>query len=106
MPEQRTPEEDDVRRALLRFADLVQRLDREGDLMDTLPFLMGRMGDLRQMLFDYEVRFTERLLPVEDPVERESRRIVREAEERSEEAPAEWELEWRPDQDDGGGALA
>lgn len=106
MSQGQTPEERDVRRALLRFAELVERLDREGDLMDTLPFLMGRMGDLRQLLFDYEVRFTERLLPVEDPVERESRRIVREARERFREAPREWDLEWRPNQDDGGGALA
>lgn len=79
------PEENRVRRALLGFAELVQRLEREGRLTKATPLLLGRLGDLRHLLFDYEVRFTERLLPIEDPVERESRRIVREALERERE---------------------
>ncbi len=42
------------------------------------------------MLFEYEVRVTERLLPIEDPIERESRRIVREARESEDEAGRDW----------------
>ncbi len=79
------PEGEKVRRALMAFADLIRSLDAQGRLADSTPLLLSRLGDLRQLLFDYEVRFTERLLPVEDPAERESRRIVREALERQRE---------------------
>lgn len=90
------PSEEQVRAALLRFAGLVRRLDEEGQLLRGLPFLLGRLGDLRRLLFDYEVRSTERLLPIEDPDEREARRIVREALEREREQLEEWDTEWRP----------
>jgi hypothetical protein len=93
------PNEDRVRRALLAFAELVRRLERDGRLVRSTPLLLGRLGDLRRLLFDYEVRFTERLLPIEDPVERESRRIVREAREREREI---WEeLDQGPGPEDG-----
>ncbi len=87
--ERTPPTEDDVRRALLTFAELVQRLEADDRLLRTIPLVMGRLGDLRRMLFEYEVRVTERLLPTDDPTERESRRIVREA----------IEGEWDPDHD-------
>lgn len=90
-PEREPPTEDQVRAALLAFADLVRRLEEDGRLLRTLPLVMGRLGDLRHLLFEYEVRVTERLLPTDDPVERESRRIVREALEREQDAPDEWE---------------
>ena len=97
----RTPPTDEqVRSALLRFGELVRRLDDDGRLLRALPFLMGRLGDLRRLLFEYEVRVTERLLPVEDPDERESRRIVREAIERDDDLPAEWDTGWKPDESD------
>lgn len=97
-----TPDEEKVRRVLLNFAQLVQRLDDEGRLLRALPLLLTRLGDVRALLFDYEVRHTERLMPVEDPEEREARRIVREARERMEELADEWDDEgWEPD--DGGG---
>jgi hypothetical protein len=69
----------------------VRRLDQDDRLLSTSPLIMGRLGDLRRMLFEYEVRVTERLLPIEDPVERESRRIVREALEGDDEANRDWE---------------
>lgn len=85
------PTESEVRAALVAFADLVRRLEADGRLLRTLPLIMGRLGDLRHMLFEYEVRVTERLLPIEDPDERESRRIVREAIEGEREAPEDWD---------------
>ncbi|MFQ5678092.1 MAG: hypothetical protein ACE5HP_01375 [Gemmatimonadota bacterium] len=84
------PTEEQVRSALLRFGELLTRLDEEGKLLRNLPFLLGRLGDLRRLLFEYEVRVTERLLPVEDPVERDSRRIVRDAMRGEEEMTDEW----------------
>lgn len=90
-PKRTPPTAAQVRAALLAFADLVRRLDEDDRLLRTLPLVMGRLGDLRHMLFEYEVRVTERLLPTDDPVERESRRIVREARERDQDAPDEWE---------------
>ena len=79
----RPPDADTVRAALLHFANLIRRLEEEGALLRAIPLLLRRLGDLRQVLFDYEVRVTERLLPIEDPVERESRRVVRDASSRS-----------------------
>ncbi|MGH7541051.1 MAG: hypothetical protein ACRELC_08640 [Gemmatimonadota bacterium] len=89
-PERKPPTEGEVRRALLAFGDLVRRLDDDERLLRTLPLIMGRLGDLRRMLFEYEVRVTERLLPIDDPDERAARRIVREARERERDAPEEW----------------
>lgn len=99
-----TPDEEKVRRVLLDFAELVRRLDDEGRLMRALPLLLTRLGDVRELLFDYEVRHTERLMPVEDPEEREARRIVREARERMEELADEWDDGGSPESDDEGGS--
>lgn len=93
------PDERQVRRAMLAFAELVERLDDEGRLLEALPLLLDRLGDLRRILFDYEVRATERLMPVEDEIERESRRVVREAIERYEEMIEEWGAGWTPPED-------
>lgn len=100
------PDEERVRRALLAFSDLIRRLEREGRLERATPLLLGRLGDLRRLLFEFEVRYTERLLPIEDPVERESRRIVREAIERKREMMEEWDEKDRWDaegEDEGSG---
>lgn len=94
------PTEAEVRSALLRFAQVVQRLDDEDSLLRHLPFLMGRLGDIRRMLFDFEVRVTERLLPIEDPSERESRRIVREARDTEREIGEDWGTGWTSPSDD------
>lgn len=91
------PDERKVRLALRTFGDLVKRLDDEERLLDAVPLLLARLGDLRQMLFSYEVLVTERLLPTDDPVERESRDIVRRAREREREMLDEWERGWTDD---------
>lgn len=98
------PTSEQVRSALLRFAELIRRLDEEERLLRSLPFMLGRLGELRRMLFEYEVRVTERLLPVEDPEERESRRIVREAIQREEDMPEDWDGGWRPEDPESGEA--
>lgn len=86
----RPPTRSEVRAALIAFSDMIRRLDADDTLFRHLPLLMGRLGDLRHMLFEYEVRVTERLLPSESAAERESRRIVREARERDIELGEEW----------------
>jgi hypothetical protein len=93
------PSEDRVRLELVLFAELVLRLERENRLAGALPFVLGRLGDLRRLLFDYEVRATERLLPIEDPAEREARRLLREVEERARRMVEEWGESWTPDAD-------
>jgi hypothetical protein len=93
------PDEKKVRLALRTFGDLVRRLDDEERLLDAVPLLLARLGDLRQMLFSYEVLVTERLLPTDDPVERESRDIVRRAREREREMLEEWEGGWTAEDD-------
>lgn len=98
--EREPPDPEQVRRTLAAFGDLLRRLDEEGRLLEAAPLLLTRLGDLRRMLFDYEVRTTGRLMPVEDPVERESRRIVREAIERYEEMVGEWGEGWTPPEED------
>jgi len=97
------PSEDRVRLELGLFAELIQDLARKDALLSAVPFLLGRLGDLRRLLFDYEVRGTERLLPIEDPDEREARRIIREVEERTREMRQEWGESWKPDDPDADG---
>ncbi len=53
-----SPEE--LRHQLLRFARLVVRQEKEGALLESLPSLMQFLGELRQMVFAYEVRGTRR----------------------------------------------
>lgn len=95
------PSAEQVRRALLAFGELIQRLEEEGRLLEAVPLLLQRLGDLRRIIFDYEVRATERLMPVEDPVERESRRVVREAIERYEEMIEKLGDGWAPPEEGG-----
>ena len=97
------PSEERVRLELELFADLIQRLENENRLAEALPFVLHRLGDLRRLLFDYEVRATERLLPIEDPNEREARRIIREVEESRRRAMDEWGEAWTPDEEEGTG---
>ena len=95
------PSEERVRLELVLFADLVLRLEKEDRLAEALPFVLRRLGDLRRLLFDYEVRATERLLPIEDPVEREARRILREVQESHRRMIEEWGEPWTPEGDAG-----
>lgn len=94
------PSEDRVRLELVLFAELIETLAEDDRLLDAVPFLLGRLGDLRRVLFDYEVRCTERLLPIEDPDEREARRLLRELDERKREMMEEWGEGWTPPQED------
>ena len=96
-PRSEPPSEERVRLELVLFADLVLRLEKENRLAEAVPFILSRLGDLRRLLFDYEVRATERLLPIEDPHERETRRLLREVEERHRQMTDEWGDSRTPD---------
>jgi hypothetical protein len=65
-----------LKRQLRELADRILELDRggEGGLLEAVPELIKRMGDLRSELFHYEVRLT-----YDTPEVAESRRIVEEA---------------------------
>jgi hypothetical protein len=49
-----TPEK--LRAELLRFAELIQRMDAEELLLRSSPRILKMLGELRQMLFAYEIR--------------------------------------------------
>ena len=86
-----TPEK--LRAELLRFAALVQRMDQDEVLLRSSPRLLRLLGELRQMLFSFEVRGARHLggkdlsgpnetEGAEEPtegVDPDSLRIVREA---------------------------
>jgi hypothetical protein len=97
-----TPEK--LRSELLRFARLITKMEEEGVLLEKTPSVLRLLGELRQMLFAHEVRYTKKLLPPEKaaedkekPVERadpgleDSRRIVEEALRREKELQEELE---------------
>lgn len=94
-----TPER--LRSEMLRFARLLTKMDEEGVLLDRTPSVLRLLGELRQMLFAYEVRYTKKLLPSEkparpaqeerDPAMRDSMRIVEEALRREKELQEELE---------------
>lgn len=103
-----TPEK--LRARLVRFARLIIKLEERGDLLERSPALLKLLGELRQMLFAYEVRYTGKLLPresgeesTEDPADPEiedSFRIVREALERQRELQDELRDRLFPDDED------
>ncbi len=71
---------------LRRFARLVSRWDEQGVLLDETPSLQQFLGELRRMLFAYEVRCTRKLEPpmaadpgATQPDPDQSSRIVTEA---------------------------
>ena len=96
-----TPER--LRSELLRFARLITKMEEEGVLLDKTPSILRVLGELRQMLFAHEVRYTKKLLPAEktseekpqadrpDPALEDSRRIVEEALRREKELQEELE---------------
>jgi hypothetical protein len=49
-----TPEK--LRTELLRFAELIQRMDKDELLLRSSPRILKMLGELRQMLFAYEIR--------------------------------------------------
>ena len=98
-------EPEELRRHLVRVAKLILRLDDEDRLLRAAPRLQKLFGDLRQKLFAYEVRSAADLGPddesrpedgsveeeIQDPLLRESLRVVREAMERQDELRQELE---------------
>lgn len=89
-----------LRADLRRFAELIQRLDADDQILEATPRLLRVLGDLRAKIFAYEVRVTGRLFPREeepDPKDAdEALRIVEEAIERFQEAEGEWSRPWDP----------
>jgi hypothetical protein len=49
-----TPEQ--LRAELLRFAELIRRMDADQLLLRSSPRILKLLGELRQMLFAYEIR--------------------------------------------------
>jgi hypothetical protein len=106
---------DKLRAELLRFAGLIQRMDKEGLLLRSSPRILRVLGELRQMLFAYEIRGARHLggkdLPgdpdadpaatTEGELDSDSLRIVREALRREKELQEELErrLIDSPDED-------
>lgn len=65
-----------LRSMLRELADRIVELDRSDVLLEHVPELLRRMGDLRSELFHYEVRIT-----YDTPEIAEHRRLVQEARE-------------------------
>lgn len=89
----------ELERMLRSLAELIRELDTRGpgQLLAGAGELMRLIGDVRSELFHYEVRAT-----YDTPEVAESRRIVRDAKARAEDAPEhKWEkTEWDPARDD------
>ena len=64
-----------LRRMLRALAARILELDRSDRILDHVPELLRRLGDLRSELFHYEVRST-----YDTPEIAEHRRLVKEAE--------------------------
>lgn len=89
--------EDRLREELVSFARLILLLDRKDALLDRSASVLRLLGDLRRMVFAWEVRVTDRDGPTQSrrpgplPPDEPSARIVREALEREEELRRELE---------------
>ena len=87
-----------LRRNVLRLAQLIRKLDEEGRLLEASPRLIRYMGNLRAQLFEYEVRHTGRLLPRPDvPEVLEAKRIIEEAARRMEDSEQLSDRPWSPE---------
>lgn len=80
--------------ALLKaLAERIQELDARGELLQNAGELTKLIGDVRSELFHYEVRAT-----YDSPEVADSRRIVRDAEQRD---GGSWEpTEWTPEDEE------
>lgn len=67
-----------LQRMLRTLAERILELDRSGRVLQHVPELLRRLGDLRSELFHYEVRST-----YDTPEIAEHRRLVEEAERQS-----------------------
>jgi hypothetical protein len=91
---------DQLKAEIRRFAGLLIRMEEEGVLLERTPAVLQLLGELRQMLFAYEVRHTQKLLPEKpesapsgerEPMLDDSRRIVEDALRREKELQEELE---------------
>ena len=96
---------DKLRAELLRFAELIQRMDKDQLLLRSSPRILKMLGELRQMLFAYEIRGARHLggkdLPGQDAqpaggeatggIDAASWRVVQEALQREKELQEELE---------------
>jgi hypothetical protein len=95
--------ETQLRADLVRFAELLLRLEAEGGLLVSPADLQKILGELRQKLFAWEIRCSRFLDPVDPPggsslhepaggegALPDSLRVVREAIERQREMLREW----------------
>lgn len=107
--------EEQLREELVSFARLILLLDRKDALLDRSASVLRLLGDLRRMVFAWEVRATDREGPprprrpgargAERPETDEgSLRIVREALEREQELLRELGGETLDDDSQGGGS--
>lgn len=111
--------EADLRRELISFARLVLTLDAHGALADRSASLLRLLGDLRSMVFEFELSCTDPDAPVQarnpgwrvlqgpldnaearDELVRRSERIVREAAELDARARQEWSEDAPPSGDE------
>ncbi len=83
---------EDLREDLLELAEVIRRLDEQGELLMATPELIKILGNLRSQLFEYEVRHTNRFLVDDLPEVAEAQRIVLDAARRMDEEDEEW---WR-----------
>lgn len=83
---------EDLREDLLELAEVIRRLDEQGELLMATPELIKILGNLRSQLFEYEVRHTGRFLREDLPEIVEAQRIVFDAARKMEEEDEEW---WR-----------
>ncbi len=94
------PEE--LRQDLLELADVIRRLDEDGELLQATPQLMKIFGNLRSQLFEYEIRHTGRLLGQRDepPEVVEAQRIVNEAAHQLDKEDERWWHRFSTESDD------
>jgi hypothetical protein len=110
MGRQEEMSEDQLREELVSFARLILLLDRKDALLDRSASVLRLLGDLRRMLFAWEVRVTDRDSPTQArrpgalAPDEPSARIVREALEREEELRRELEGDTMDDDLNGNGA--
>jgi hypothetical protein len=99
---------DELTRQLLRLARLIRAMEKRGVLLQRTPSLLRLLGELRQMIFAYEVRVTRNLSPGDTgkaetlaPLLDDSLRIVQEALDRERELQDELEDRLFPDDHEG-----
>jgi hypothetical protein len=93
---------DELRAQLLRLARLIRAMEKRDVLLQKTASILRLLGELRQMIFAYEVRVTKNLVPsdadaVSDAAVEDSLRIVNEALDRERELQDELRDFFLPD---------